>query len=89
MLNTNNYEFNSIRHLATLACVNYAWPTFPAYVDGRKREHSFFCMNTLLCHPRVYVGTVWLLCNLSLDGKSVSPLWQKYCIGISSSSLAG
>ena len=30
-----------------------AWPTCPAYVDGGKRENSFFyCMTSILLHPR-------------------------------------
>ena len=67
-------NFKQYRYLATLAYVTGALTlpgqrTLPAYVDGRKREHSS-CLNDLsLLHPDVSQFGCHVGPNLSLDGK--------------------
>ena len=77
------------RHLATFAASPRLLCCQATYVDGRKPKNSSFWKIVLLLHPHADVfRIVWLLHNLSLGGQLCLHDDKKYCVCISSPSLA-
>ena len=76
------------RHLATFAASPRLLRCHATYVDGKKCENSSFWKIVLLFHPHSDVSYSLVVTYPEFGWKIVCAWWQKYCVCISSPSLA-